>query len=262
MKWDEYRGLKFELREHGVMLITIHGSGPLNSVNEGCHYELAQVWRDVDDDPEVKVVVVTGYGDAFCAGGEMALEHNLVGNAKGIAETMINARNLVLNMVNCDKPVISAINGPAAGAGLAIALLADISVISEKAKFTDGHVRIGIAAGDHATLIWPLLCGMANSKYYLLTGDFLTGREAADIGLVFKALPVEEVLDYALSVATRLGKGPQSAIRSTKRSLNHWLRMVTPAWEASLGLEMLNLFGADFLEGINAFEQKRPPRFE
>lgn len=261
MKWDEYKGLKFELRDQGVLLVTIHGSGRLNSVDEECHHELAQVWRDVDDDPKVKVVVVTGNGDAFCAGGAMELERQIAGNPVLIAETMHNARNLVLNMINSDKPVISAINGPAAGAGLAIALLADIAIISETTKFTDGHVRIGIAAGDHATLIWPLLCGMANSKYYLLTGDFLTGREAADIGLVFKAVPRERVLEYSLEIATRLAAGPQSAIRATKRSLNHWLRSVAPAWEASLGLEMINLFGSDFIEGLDAFEGKRAPRF-
>lgn len=261
MKWDEYRGLKFEHRDDGVLLITIHGSGRLNSVNEECHHELATVWRDVDDDPKVKVAVVTGYGEAFCAGGAMELERQIAGNPVLVAETMQNARNLVLNMINCDKPVISAINGPAAGAGLAVALLADIAIISETTKFTDGHVRIGLAAGDHATLIWPLLCGMANSKYYLLTGDFLSGREAADIGLVFKAVPSERVADYALEIAARLASGPQSAVRATKRSLNHWLRMVAPAWEASLGLEMLNLFGSDFLEGLDAFEEKRPPRF-
>lgn len=261
MDWKDYKGLSFERLDQGVLLITIRGSGPMNSLDEDCHHELAVVWRDVEDDPEVRVAVVTGHGDAFCAGGAMELEREIAGNFTLVQETMRNARNLVLNMVNCDKPVISAINGPAAGAGLAVALLADISIICETTRFTDGHVKIGIAAGDHATLIWPLLCGMANSKYYLLTGDFVTGREAADIGLVFRAVPRDEVLGQALAIASRLAVGPQSALRSTKRSLNHWLRVMVPAWEAALGLEMINLFGEDFIEGIDAFEGKRPPSF-
>src|SRR6185312_11285662 len=126
------------------------------------------------------------------------------------------------NMINLDKPVVSAINGVAVGAGLVVALLSDISIISETARFTDGHTRLGVVAGDHAAIVWPLLCGMAKAKYYLLTSDFIDGREAERIGLVSKALPAEQVLPEALAIAERLAAGPTQATALTKRALNHW----------------------------------------
>ena len=191
----------------------------------------------------------------------MEMEQRLAGDYAGVVQTLTDARDLVLNMVNCDKPIISAINGGAAGAGLATALMADISIIGEDVVLADGHTRIGITAGDHAALIWPLLCGMARAKYYLLTCDRIDGRTAAEIGLVSKAVPADQVLPEALALAHRLAAGPQHALRWTKRSLNHWLRAAGPIFESSLGLEMIGLFGPDFAEGIAAFTAKREPRF-
>ena len=144
-------------------------------------------------------------------------------------------------MIECDTPIISAINGVAVGAGLAVALMADISIIDQDTRFTDGHIRLGVAAGDHAVAIWPLLCGMAKAKYYLLTSEFIDGREAERIGLVSKALPADEVLPEALAIAERLATGPREAITLTKRALNHWLRQALPNFEASLAYEMLEL---------------------
>jgi enoyl-CoA hydratase len=233
----------------------------VNSLDEQDHAELAHVWTDVAADDAVRVVVVTGEGRAFCGGGNMQMEREAAANYPAVVRIMTDARDLVTNMVNCDKPIISAINGPAAGAGLAVALLADISIIGEDVQLTDGHARIGIAAGDHAALIWPLLCGMARAKYYLLTCDRFDGRTAADIGLTSMAVPREAVLDEALALAERLAAGPQLALQWTKRSLNHWLRDAGPIFEASLGLEMLNFFGPDFSEGVDAFTNKRQPDF-
>lgn len=164
-------------------------------------------------------------------------------------------------MIECDTPVVSAINGVAVGAGLAVALLADISVIAEDARFTDGHLRLGVAAGDHAVAIWPLLCGMAKAKYYLLTADFLDGREAERIGLVSKAVPRDDVLPTALDIAERLARGPRDATRLTKRALNHWMRQSLPAFEASLAYEMLNFLGPDAAEGLAALRERRAPDF-
>lgn len=259
----EYEGLDFERRPNGVLAITINRHPErLNAVNEALHNNLGRIWRDIDQDDETRVAVITGKGRGFSAGGDMEMELRLVGNFDAIAREMQVARNIVLNMVNCDKPIISAINGPAAGAGLAVALLADITVMAEEATFTDGHTRIGVAAGDHATIIWPLLCGMAKAKYYLLTAERIDGREAERIGLVSKAVPLDGLLDEVFAIADRLAVGPQHAIRWTKRSLNHWLRDAQPIFEASLGLEMLNFFGADVGEGLQAFMEKRTPSFE
>src|SRR4029434_4852866 len=138
---------------------------------------------------------------------------------KRLARMVREASDLVYNMVNLDKPVISAINGVAVGAGLVVALLSDISIISETARFTDGHTKLGVVAGDHAAIIWPLLCGMAKAKYYLLTSDFIDGREAERIGLVSLCVPAADVLPKAFEVADKLGTGAQQEIRSHEQSL-------------------------------------------
>ena len=164
-------------------------------------------------------------------------------------------------MINCAKPVVSAICGPAVGAGLVIALLADVSVAGRSARIVDGHTRLGVAAGDHAAICWPLLCGMAKARYYLLTGEMVTGAEAERIGLVSKALPAGEVLADALRVADGLATGSQLAIRLTKRALNGWLRMAGPIFDQSAAYEMLTFMGDDVQEGIAALRAKRPPDF-
>lgn len=257
----QYRGLAVEVRPNGVALLTIRGRDKVNSLDEQDHQELTSVWTHLDADPAVRVMVVTGEGTSFCAGGNLDMEKRLAGNYNAIVAMLADARRLVVNIVECDTPIISAINGPAAGAGLAVALLADISIIGHDVQMTDGHTRIGIAAGDHATLIWPLLCGMARAKYYLLTCDRMDGRTAADIGLVSRSVPRGSVLEEATSLADRLAAGSQLALQWTKRSLNHWLRDALPAFEASLGLEMINLFGPDFTEGLDSFAEKRAPKF-
>ena len=171
------------------------------------------------------------------------------------------AAQLPLNMLDCEKPIVSAINGTAVGAGLAVALMADISVIAQDAKLTDGHLRLGVVAGDHAAVLWPLLCGMAKAKYYLLTADFIDGVEAERIGLVSRCVPRDEVLDTALEIATRIATGPQNAARWTKRTLNHWLRQAIPAFDASVAYEMLTFMGQDVVEGARAIQERRPPQF-
>lgn len=258
----DYRGLRLSMDDRGVLTVVIVGQGPMNSLSEDDHAELAAVWADVDSDADVRVVVVTGEGQAFSAGGDLDLERRLAGNYRLISRINTETRLLVRNMVECDKPIVSAINGPAAGAGLAVALLADISVIARDTVIADGHTRIGLAAGDHAVAIWPLLCGMARAKRLLLLSDRVDGETAASFGLVSWCTDEERVLDEAMTAASRLARGSQPAIRGTKRALNHWLRAAMPAFEASLGTEMLGLFGPDFAEGIAAFGEKRSPDFE
>ncbi len=261
VNFDDYQRLSFERRENGVLLVHIDRPEKYNAADKRMLTEFVTVWPDIADDEETRVAVVTGRGKAFCAGGDLQEELGRVADYSAIVASMEEARKLVENMVACDKPVISAINGPAAGAGLVVALLADISIIGEDVQFTDGHLNIGLAAGDHAALIWPLLCGMAKAKYYLLTGDRMDGRTADQLGLVSKAVPREKVLTEALGVADRLGRGPQDATRWTKRALNSWLRQAMPAFDASLALEMITLFSDDVREGISAFLERRPADF-
>jgi enoyl-CoA hydratase len=261
MNYGEYQYLLFERKQDGILLITINRPDKLNAAHERLHWELARVWLDIADDPETKVVVITGAGKAFSVGGDLSMIERMMGNAALVAQSWREAGDIVNNMINLDKPIISAINGTAVGAGLAVALLADISIASESMRITDGHLRLGVAAGDHAVIIWPLLCGMARAKYYLLTADFLDGKEAEHIGLVSLCVPADKLMDRAMEVARKLAGGPQQALHFTKRALNHWLRAAGPAFEASMALEMLGFFGADVAEGVRAVKEKRAPVF-
>jgi enoyl-CoA hydratase len=260
MSFDGHEHLRFERREHGVLLVTMDRPDRLNATNAKLHSELAGLWAKVAADDETRVVVVTGAGKAFSAGGDLEMLDRLA-DYDHVAAMAGEVIELVMGMVNCPKPIVSAINGTAVGAGLSVALMADISVIAEDARLTDGHARLGVVAGDHAAVVWPLLCGMAKAKYYLLTADFLDGREAERIGLVSKCVPGDQVLDTALGIASRLGQGPQHALRWTKRTLNHWIRAAEPAFDASAAYEMLSFLGPDVREGVRALRERDEPRF-
>jgi enoyl-CoA hydratase len=260
-RYASYERLVFESRPGGILMITLDNPGKLNATDAVMHNELARVFRDISDDPDVRAVVVTGAGKAFSAGGDLEWIKDQVGDYTQTMRVMREAGDIVRSMIDCDTPIISAINGVAVGAGLAVALMADVSIINEDARITDGHIRLGVAAGDHAVAIWPLLCGMSQAKYYLLTADFLDGKEAARIGLVTRAVPADDVVSTALAAAEKIAAGPRDAVRYTKRALNHWLRQALPNFEASLAYEMLNFLGPDAAEGLRALQEKRPPNF-
>lgn len=259
--YSSYQHLLFERKSEGVLLMTINRPEQLNATDAVLHRDLARVWADIDADPETRVVVVTGAGRAFSAGGDLDMIEAMTGDFDTVQRMLGEAGDIVYQITNMEKPVISAINGVAVGAGLAVALMADISVMSETARITDGHLRLGVAAGDHAVILWPLLCGMAKAKYYLLTSDFIDGREAERIGLVSLAVPQEEVVPKALEVADKLAQGPQSALHWTKRALNGWIRMAGPNFDTSLALEMLGFMGPDAAEGVKALKENRAPLF-
>lgn len=258
--YDEFPSLRCEPNENGVLNLVLDAPG-LNSVGPQMHRDLADIWPVIDRDPAVRAVLVRGAGTAFSSGGSFDLIDETINDYQGRMRIMREARDLVLNLVNMDKPVVSAIRGPAVGAGLVVALLADISVAGRTAKIIDGHTKLGVAAGDHAAICWPLLVGMAKAKYYLLTCEPLLGEEAERIGLVSTCVDDDEVLPTATQLAESLAQGAQNAIRWTKRSLNHWYRMFGPAFETSLGLEFLGFSGPDVQEGLAAHREKRPARF-
>lgn len=261
MDYANYQHLLFERDSDGILLITINRPEVLNATNERLHWELGHVWLDVDADPDTRVVVITGKGRAFSAGGDLDMIEKMQGNPTIIARMLREAGDIVYNMINCEKPIISAINGVAVGAGLATAFMADITIASESMRITDGHIRLGVAAGDHAVILWPLLCGMAKAKYYLLTADFIDGREAERIGLVSLCVPDDQLMDKAFETARKLARGPQQAIQFTKRALNNWLKMFGPAFDASVALEMLGFMSPDLREGVAALKEKRAPKF-
>jgi enoyl-CoA hydratase len=261
MNYSDYQHILFEYREPNILWVTLNRPEVLNAADKQMHTELVALWRTIEQDPMAEVVVVTGAGRAFSAGGDLKLVEDAYQEFDEIIRILDEARELVYNMLQFKKPIISAINGPAVGAGLVVALLADISIAAENARLADGHVRMGVAAGDHAAVIWPLLCGMAKAKYYLMTSDFVSGREAERIGLVSLCVPDDELLDKAMEVAQRLATGPRHAIRFTKRALNQWLLQAGPIFDHSLALEMLGFFSEDMMAGVEGLRKKQPARF-
>ncbi|HZM35591.1 MAG TPA: enoyl-CoA hydratase/isomerase family protein, partial [Burkholderiales bacterium] len=257
MDYSNYRELKFRRLEPGILEIVMGEEGKLSVATAPMHAEMASVWLDVDRDPETRVALLRGAGKGFSAGGDLKMVEEMTQDFAARARVWREARDLVYNMLNCSKIIVSAIHGPAVGAGLAAALMADVSIASKTARLIDGHTRLGVAAGDHAAIIWPLLCGMAKAKYYLLTCDTISGEEAERIGLVSMTCPEEKLLETAAEVARKLAAGPQTALRWTKYSLNNWLRMAGPAFDASLALEVLGFTGPEAKEGVASLREKR-----
>ncbi|MCU1459644.1 MAG: 2-ketocyclohexanecarboxyl-CoA hydrolase [Actinomycetia bacterium] len=259
-RYADFPNLRVDRPADHVLRLTLDGPG-LNAVTPDLHRELADVWLAIDRDPDVHVALIRGEGRAFSAGGSFELLDQMIDDYATRTRIMREARDLVFNVINCSKPIVSAIHGPAVGAGLVAALLADVSVAARTARIIDGHTRLGVAAGDHAAICWPLLCGMAKAKYYLLTCETLSGEEAERIGLVSLCVDDDEVQDRALQVAVDLAGGAQSAIRWTKHTLNHWYRAQTAVLDASLAYEFYGFGGPDAAEGLASHREKRPPRF-
>lgn len=248
--------------EHGIMELVLDAPN-LNAVSEAAHGDLAEIWREFDADPAVRAVLLRGEGRALSAGGSFDLVEKLSDDYDTRTRTMREARDLVYNVIDCGKPIVSAIHGPAVGAGLVAAVLADVSVVTRSAKIIDGHTRLGVAAGDHAAVCWPLLCGMAKAKYYLMTCRPLTGEEAERIGLVSLCVDEEtELLPAAREVARELAQGAPTAIRWTKQSLNNWYRQVAGAiFDSSLALEFYGFGGPEVREGLASHREHRDPSF-
>jgi enoyl-CoA hydratase/carnithine racemase len=258
--YARYTRLKFDRPHAAVLRITME-NGRMNTTDAALHRELGDIWRDVDRDPSVNAVILTGAGKVFSAGGDFSIIQENIDDFNSRARQWKEARDIVYNVINCSKPVVSAMRGVAVGAGLVCGLLADVSIAAKDCRIIDGHTRLGVAAGDHAALIWPLLCGLAKAKYYLLLCDPLLGAEAERIGLVSLAVEDEELDAKAVEVAARLADGAQSAIRWTKYALNNWLRAMGPTFDASLALEFLGFTGPEVKEGLASHLEKRKPAF-
>ncbi|GEM31263.1 enoyl-CoA hydratase [Nocardia neocaledoniensis NBRC 108232] len=246
----------------GVVELVLDGPN-LNAVSEGAHADLAEVWRAFDADPAVRAILIRGEGKGFSAGGSFDMIAKMVDDFGVRSRVMREARDLVYNLLDCSKPIVSAIHGPAVGAGLVAGVLADVSVAAKSSKIIDGHTRLGVAAGDHAAICWPLLCGMAKAKYYLMTCRTLTGDEAERIGLVSLSVDTDdELLPAAREVARELALGAPTAIGWTKQSLNNWYRQVAASiFDASWALEFYGFGGPEVREGLAAHRERRAPSF-
>ncbi|WP_449044029.1 enoyl-CoA hydratase/isomerase family protein [Paracoccus versutus] len=259
--YSHYTAFRADMPHPGVLRLTLNRPDSLNTLDKAGHQEIADVWKQIHKDDAVRSVLLCAEGRAFSAGGDFTLVQELIDDFGARVRMWHEARELVHNILDCDKPIVSAIQGPAVGAGLVAALLADISIASKKAKIVDGHTRLGVAAGDHAAIIWPLLCGIAKAKYYLMLCEPMTGEEAERIGLVSLAVEPEELAERAMNAAIRLAEGAPTAIRWTKHSLNNWMRAAGPAFDASLALELLGFGGPEAREGLASHLEKRTPDF-
>ena len=258
--YARYIRLRFDRPHPKVLRITMD-NGRMNTADDVMHAELADIWRDVDRDPTVNAVVITGARKVFSAGGDFAMIQQNIDDFEARARQWKEAREIVYNVINCSKPVVSAMRGVAVGAGLVCGMLADVSIATKDCRIIDGHTRLGVAAGDHAAIIWPLLCGLAKAKYYLLLCEQVLGEEAERIGLISLAVEDSELDAKAVEIATRLAEGAQSAIRFTKYALNNWLRQAGPTFDASLALEFLGFTGPEVKEGLASHQEKRRPVF-
>ena len=258
--YEDFQHLRFERPRPGVLLVTIDRPDVLNAANERLHREFSEIWPVIDADPSVAASVITGAGRAFSAGGDLAMVERMTTDHAAVVEQWRDAKAVVDAMLASVKPVVSAINGVAVGAGLAVALLADVSIIARSARLSDGHARLGVAAGDHASILWPLLCGMAKAKYYLMTADFVDGVEAERIGLVTRCVPDAEVVDEALAIAERLARGvaPPSSGPSTC-SISGWSS--TLRCSVSLWRWRCSGFSVATPSGNRAVKQHRAPDF-
>ncbi len=257
----QFERLEFAQPADGVLELVLSNPARRNSADERMHRDLALVWRAIDADAQVRAVLVRGAGEHFSAGGDFDMIERMIEDEATLLRVWKEASDLVYNLVNCDKPVVSAIRGSAVGAGLAVALLADISIAGRNARLLDGHTRLGVAAGDHAVIIWPLLCGLARARWHLLLNEPVSGEQAERIGLVARCVEDDQVLPVALETAQRLARGSASAIRFTRHALNNWLRLAGPSFDASLALEFLGFRLSDAREGLSAVRARRAPQF-
>ena len=269
MDYSDYEYLKVETADR-VATLTINRPDVLNAVNSRMHHELEQIWLDLAADRDVNAILFTGAGRAFCAGGDVKgmLAGNLVGGGPGGNRfnrgpiTAANGRRIVENMLDVEQPIIGAINGDAIGLGATLALLCDITVVSEKARFADTHVKVGVVAGDGGAVIWPLLIGPHRAKEFLMRGNFINGAEAGRIGMVNYAVPPDQVMPRSRELAQELADGPTWAIRWSKLAVNKWLKQqANLILDASLAYEMMTFKTEDHKEAVKAFVEKRKANF-
>ena len=260
MKLDDYQRLKFEWRAR-VLWVTID-SGPMNAVDFELHEELAQVFYDVQADDGSDLIVLTGKGRAFCAGGDMDWFQEMIDDPSKFRGITVDAKRIVNGLLEMEKPIVCRLNGAAAGLGASIALLCDVIIADERAKIGDPHVKVGLVAGDGGAVIWPQLIGFARAKEMLLTGDMLRASEAAAMGLINYAVPADELDAKVDEMVGRITCNPRWAVRWTKTSVNLVLRdIANKVMDAAIAYEISSNSTRDRQEAVSAFVEKRAPNF-
>lgn len=245
-----------------IATVMMNQPDKLNAVGMGMHTELARIFVDLNNDPQVDIIILTGAGRAFSSGGDIDWMQKMIDDPDEFEKTAREAKQIVFSMLDCEKPIIAKVNGHATGLGATLALFCDVIFASDKAKIGDPHVNVGFVAGDGGAVIWPQLIGYARAKEFLMTGDLIPAPEAARIGLINRAVPLEE-LDAAVDVfARRLASGATKAIRWTKMSVNIGLKQLAHSiMDASISYEAQSNRTADHAEAVAAFREGRKPQF-
>jgi enoyl-CoA hydratase len=263
MVYQGYEQLKIDVSD-SVATLTLNRPEILNAMDEGMSAELDRAWVELDQDPEVKAIVLTGAGTKFCVGANFKAMQ--AGQFKNAFEKDIFsiAMKRVHDHMNIRVPVIAAVNGDAVGGGATLALMCDVVLMAESARIGDPHVRSGAAAGDGGLILWTMLVGPLRAKEYLMTGDLVSATEADRIGLISRVVPDASVLTEAMALAHRFAHDlPPHAVRWTKYSVNKLIRAnLMSAFDVSLALELLTFETEDRKEAINSFVDKRKPKYQ
>ena len=261
MNWNDYQSIEFERRAR-VLVIKLNRPEQLNAIDGRLHRELARVFTDAAADPDSDVVVLTGNGRAFCAGGDLGWMQSSIDRPKEFEQVAAEAKAIIYSQLDLAKPLVCRINGHATGLGATLAACCDISVAHTGVKIGDPHVKAGLVAGDGGALLWPQLIGYAKAKKYLLTGDLLTAAEAERIGLISEVVAADALDDATYGLAARLARGATKAIRWTKVTTNLALKqLVHSHFDAGVAYEMLSNLTTDHREAVAAFREKRDALF-
>ena len=262
MGYESYKSLIIDV-DNRIATVTMNRPEKLNAVDEAMHEELARIFIDLSNDPDIDIVVLTGAGRAFSSGGDIEWMQIMIDDQSRFEKTAREGKQIVFSILDCEKPIIAKVNGHATGLGATIALFCDVIFASEKAKIGDPHVSVGFVAGDGGAVIWPQLIGYARAKEYLMTGDLMSASEAARIGLINRALPPDELDRHTSEFATRLSKGAMKAIKWTKMSVNIGLKQLAHSiMDASISYEAQSNQTADHAEAVAAFREGRAPQFK
>lgn len=260
MKFDSYSRFEFA-RDGRILTATISAPGPVNGVDAALHDELARVFTDLQHDPDSDLIILTGKGRAFCAGGDFDWFDEQIADPAKFRDIGWDAKRIVTSLLDIEKPVICRMNGAAAGLGATLALLCDVIIADERAVIGDPHVKVGLVAGDGGAVIWPQLIGYARAKELLMTGDLLTAAKAADMGLINHAVPGDQLDAKVAEVAAKIMGNPRWAVRWTKTVTNMPLKaLVSQMMDASIAYEMMSNMTADRAEAVAAFREKRPAK--
>ena len=260
MDYSSYKHMQFERRDR-ILTITLNRP-PMNPIHYELHAELARLWYQVQLDHETDVIIFTGAGEVFSAGGDIPMMQRRIDDPELFNQKNLEMRQMIFGLLDLEKPVIARINGDCIGLGATLALMCDIMIAVEDARFGDPHVRMGYVAGDGGAVIWPQLIGFAKAKEYLLIGDLLGAKEAERIGLINYAVPRDQLDVKVNAMAEKFAKGSTKAIKWTKTSINIPLRQLAHSMmDASLAYEAITNMGEDHQEAVRAFQEKRKPRF-